>query len=342
MGKIFQIFKTALAAAISWLIAYSLLHGPYPYFAPLAAILTVQVTVAESVKKSWQRLLGTITGVIVSVLLSQWLVIGAFAIFLVITIGMGIGLALDLPAYVNSQAAVSSLMVLAFTQNKGYALGRITESIIGSVVGVLVNAFIFPPSAIPRVQKQIVRLSTQASVTLHHLATALQQRNLDDDSHVTDVTALAREAGHGIHTIQFARESLHFNPLMNRKRQQLTHLAATMNHLMNVSIQIRGVRRGLVDLTCPLPAEIEWDQLKTAVELTAACIKYYGEYAANPSESGASALQNHIEKALSAQEVCLGSLQSLSSLDIIRQVGAILTDLHRILEEMNPREQWNE
>ena len=321
MGKIFQIFKTALAAAISWLIAYSLLHGPYPYFAPLAAILTVQVTVAESVKKSWQRLLGTITGVIVSVLLSQWLVIGAFAIFLVITIGMGIGLALDLPAYVNSQAAVSSLMVLAFTQNKGYALGRITESIIGSVVGVLVNAFIFPPSAIPRVQKQIVRLSTQASVTLHHLATALQQRNLDDDSHVTDVTALAREAGHGIHTIQFARE---------------------MNHLMNVSIQIRGVRRGLVDLTCPLPAEIEWDQLKTAVELTAACIKYYGEYAANPSESGASALQNHIEKALSAQEVCLGSLQSLSSLDIIRQVGAILTDLHRILEEMNPREQWNE
>ena len=145
LGLTLQIVKTAFAAAASWLVATSLLHSEYPYFAAVAAIITVQVTVADSVDKATQRIIGIIGGVLLSMLLGHWFQIGAISIFFIILIGMGIAKALRMNQQIISQVAISSLLVLAFGQTKeGYGYERIIETILGSAIAVLINALIVP------------------------------------------------------------------------------------------------------------------------------------------------------------------------------------------------------
>jgi len=204
-----QVFKTAFAAALAWLIVTSRLDWPYPYFAPLAAILTVQVTISESVKKAWQRLLGTIT--------------------------------------------------------------KLEENTIKS-----------------------------------------------------------------IHFIRFAQESLLFNPLMNKKRRRLGELTEEIQHLKNVSIQIRGVRKGFIALTNNLPEKLTLDKLKSAIDVTANCITDFGTTIVDNSENTMACLNNKLGQAKSAQSDCLNELLKFNSLILTREIGAILTDLHRIVEEVAP------
>lgn len=329
-----QIFKTALASGLSWVIVNTWLGWPYPYFAPLASILTVQLTIAESVKKAWQRLLGTIGGVIVSALISQFMSIGAVSIFIVIAVGMTIGSLLQLPPYINSQAAVSSLMVLAFSQSKGYALNRITETIIGSITGILANAFIFPPNAISKAEQCILYLSNEASITLKELGSALEKRDLNLYSPLTNVTKLEKYTIKSSHSIKLAHESLVFNPLMAKKCKRLTELTQGMQHLKNISVQIRGIRRGLLALADHYQ-NINLDMLKNVIDLTAICIIDFGLMITDNSNEISTRVSHNISKAISTQNDCANELLKHNSPKLTREIGAVMTDLHRILEEVS-------
>lgn len=335
-----QVIKTAFAAALSWLVVTTWLHWPYPYFAPLAAILTVQVTISESVKKAWQRLLGTIGGVVISAVISQWIGIGFIAIFIVITAGMVLGLLLRLPAYINSQAAVSSLMVLAFSQSPGYGLNRVTETVIGSVIGVLANALIFPPNAIPKAEHNILSLSQKASLTLKNLGIAIQKAT-SSYSPLLDVNELEKSTIKSLQSVKLAHESLIFNPLMAKKCHKLTELSDGIHHFEHISVQIRGIRRGIIDLIDKHPANIELNNLERAISLSAFCVEDFGTNIVYHSEKNASHLQQKVYQALSAQNDCLDALLKFNSLTLTREIGAILTDLHRIIEEVNPRNNQN-
>lgn len=92
---------------------------------------------------------------------------------------------------------------------------------------------------------------------------------------------------------------------------------------------------GIIDLFDHLPAEIGLDELRAALVLTAVCINTFGKLILNPSEQATTQLKTDIEQAYSAQSNCLSILRKLSSLALMREIGAILTDLHRILEEFD-------
>lgn len=331
-----QIIKTALAAAVSWLVVTTWLHWPYPYFAPLAAILTVQATISESVKKAWQRLLGTIGGVVVSAIISQWMGLGAATIFIAIVTGMAISALLRLPPYISSQAAVSSLMVLAFSQSPGYGLNRVTETIIGSVIGVLSNTFIFPPNSIAKAERHILTLSAQAARTLKNLGAAIESKDVDACSPLVDVTELEQATLKSLNSIKLAQESLVFNPLLAKKCRRLLELTTGMRHLEHVSIQIRGVRRGFIALADNFPQNLELDKLKAALDFTADCIEEFGANLITHSEYSAKRLESSLNRAVYYQNGCLTALIKVDSLSLTREIGAILTDLHRILEEITP------
>jgi len=65
-GPVVYAAKTAVAAGLAWFVAAQVLGNPIPVFAPLAALLTVQATVWESVSRGAQRVAGVIVGVVVA------------------------------------------------------------------------------------------------------------------------------------------------------------------------------------------------------------------------------------------------------------------------------------
>ncbi|MFT2011293.1 FUSC family protein [Pontibacter sp. 13R65] len=337
LGLTLQIFKTAFAAALSWFVATNLLHSEYPYFAAVAAIITVQVTVADSVDKATQRIVGIIGGVLLSMLLGHWFKISAFSIFFIILIGMAISKAFRMNPQIISQVAISSLLVLAFGQAKaGYAYERIFETVLGSAIAVLINALIVPQNAVPDVEKSILSYSKLSADTLSSLTALLGRFGDKIKTGRSEVDALIKEAKACRKVLDLAEQSLKYNPLLTHKRERLSQLAESIVQLASITIQIRGIRRSLADLQLnqhPPLEEPYVEQLKVSMEATAACIAAYGQAAVHASAENLEHLQATNREALEAQDRCLQSLHNRTPRVVLRDIGSILTDLGRIVSE---------
>src|SRR5215213_4569946 len=138
-----QIGKTALAATLSWELAIRLLDSPLPALAALGAILTVQVTVKQTVTFGIQQVVGVTVGVGAAIAVIGVLGVHAWTVAVVILIALVIGHLLRLGKQVN-QVAISALLVLAL--GTGYGSVRIVDTLLGAVIGVLVNALLAPPT----------------------------------------------------------------------------------------------------------------------------------------------------------------------------------------------------
>jgi uncharacterized membrane protein YgaE (UPF0421/DUF939 family) len=336
-GLTLQIFKTALAAAVSWFIAASLLQAEYPYFAALAAILTVQVTVADSVDKATQRIVGIVGGVLLSMLMGHWFKVGSVSIFFVILIGMGISKALRMNPQIISQVAISSFLVLAFGQSEeGYAFARILETILGSGIAVLINALIIPQNAIPDVESCIITFSGLSAKTLKSLNALLDNNGGRRKTGRSEVDALIKETEYCQQTLQLVEQSLKYNPFLTHKRTRLSRLAVSVGKLEHITVQIRGIRRGLADLQLSETFQLEYNnmqQLKRAMEATAECIAAFGETIVDSSVSNLRILCQCVQEARAEQASCMKDFKNISSPQTLRDVGSILTDLSRIVTE---------
>nr|WP_255478828.1 FUSC family protein [Rufibacter sp. XAAS-G3-1] len=332
-----QIAKTAFAAALSWLVASSMLHSEYPYFAAVAAIITVQVTVADSVDKATQRIIGIIGGVLVSMLLGHWFEVGAVSIFLIILIGMSIAKAFRMNPQIISQVAISSLLVLAFGQaREGYAYERIIETVLGSAIAVLINALIVPQNAVPAVERSILAYSNLAAITLTNLAVLLDDLGPGRKTGRTEVDALIKQSEECQKALSLAEQSLKYNPLLTHKRIRLSQLSESINQLESITIQIRGIRRSLADITLNQAIEPEQAyvrQLKLAMQATAHCISAYGFSSVKTTAGSLQKLQEAVQQAQAEQARCLESLREINALATLRDFGSILTDLGRIVSE---------
>lgn len=337
LGLTLQIVKTAFAAALSWFIASSLLHSEYPYFAAVAAIITVQVTVADSVNKATQRIIGIIGGVLLSMLLGHWFQVSAISIFFIILTGMGIAKAFRMNPQIISQVAISSLLVLAFGQAKaGYAYERIIETILGSGIAVLINALIIPQDALPDVEKSMMTYSKRAAATLRGLTALLIDSGGRRKTGRSEVEALTKMAMESRKSLELAEQSLKYNPLLTHKREKLSRLAADIRLLHSIMIQIRGIRRSLADLqlnTSFLTDYTGREQLIQSLQATADCIDAFGETIINPSEKKTDRLNEAIQLARQEQARSLETLTNITSLPVLQDMGSILTDLRRIVSE---------
>lgn len=337
IGLTLQIVKTALAAAVSWLVATTVLGAEFPYFATLAAILTVQVTVADSVEKATQRIIGIIGGVAVSLLIGHWLSVSSFSIFLVIIIGMGISKALRMNPQIVSQVAVSSFLVLAFgLQEEDYALERVLETLMGSVVAVLINALIVPQNAIPGVEKSMLALGKQGTETLLFLSKQLRQTDKGQLVGRQETDALIAAAEETIKALQLAEQSLKYNPFLAHKRTRLSRLAVGVKRLEHITTQIRGIRRGIADLNSAHIFETDLQDtqaLQQAMEATANCILLFSRTMVEQQGVHRPTLLASIKEAKRLQNQCLETMRSIDSNRTLRDIGSILTDLSRILAE---------
>ncbi|SDP31126.1 hypothetical protein SAMN04487897_1781, partial [Paenibacillus sp. yr247] len=103
-------------------------------------------------------------------------------------------------------------------------------------------------------------------------------------------------------------------------------------------VQIRGIRRSLTDLR-----EIEDDTLQypkierilAALETAAVCIDHFGEMIIHASTEREERQKTYIQRAQTAQLACLDEMLQAGSPPVLREIGAILTDLNRILIEVS-------
>ncbi|WP_082977433.1 aromatic acid exporter family protein [Mycobacterium sp. 852002-50816_SCH5313054-b] len=144
----FTLVQTSVAAGLSWYLAHDLLGHPQPFFAPIAAAVSLSVSNVLRAQRAIQMMVGVTLGIGVGTLVQALLGPGALAIaaaalialFLAVFIGHGyIGQGM---MFAN-QTAISAILVLAlYRSNVG--LERIYDALLGGAVAIVFAVLLFP------------------------------------------------------------------------------------------------------------------------------------------------------------------------------------------------------
>jgi len=257
-SPILQVAKSAVATVAAWLIAAALIPGPPPVFAAIAALLVVQPSLNQSLTKAIERSIGVIAGVVIASILGIVLGTGTWVILLATVVALLVAWALKMTAGTANQVAISALLVLALgTATPSYALDRVLETLIGAVIGILVNLALVPPVAVAPARDAVTGLGDELANSLERLAGALETRQSAADLNGLLVEARLmkpmRDAAD--RAIEVATESLSLNPRGRRHREELAATEALLERTGPIVTQTIGMTRAFCDHYDPTIAD---------------------------------------------------------------------------------------
>lgn len=257
-APLLQVAKSAAAIVAAWLVAGLLIQGPPPVFAAIAALLVVQPSVNQSLTKAIERTVGVIAGVAIASVLGIALGDATWVILLATVIGLLVAWLLRMTAGTANQVAISALLVLALGgTTPGYAVDRVLETLIGAVIGFVVNLLIVPPVAIGPAKDAARALGDEIAASLERLADALLSRSSRTEAQVvlTRARVLKELREDAEAAIDAATDSLTFNPRRTRLRAQLADVEAQVDRFAPIVTQLIGMTRAFADHYDPTVAD---------------------------------------------------------------------------------------
>jgi uncharacterized membrane protein YgaE (UPF0421/DUF939 family) len=114
-----SIAQSALGGALAWELAARLLGHPAPYFASVAAIVCLSISVLNRLRRVGELALGVSIGVLLGDLLVREIGRGSWQLGVVVLIAMTIGLLLDGGVLIVNQAALQAVFVAALPPPAG-------------------------------------------------------------------------------------------------------------------------------------------------------------------------------------------------------------------------------
>lgn len=249
-APLLQVAKSAIATVAAWLVAGWLIPGPPPVFAAIAALLIVQPSLNQTLTKAFERTVGVIMGVVIASLLGIALGGSTWVILVATVIALLIAWALRMTPGTSNQVAISALLVLSLgTATPSYALDRVLETLIGAVIGILINLALVPPVSVTPARTSALALGDELANSLERLATALQTPQSSGQLEELMVQARLmrpmRDAADA--AIDVATESLMLNPRSRAHRERLGATQALLDRIGPIVTQTIGMTRALYD-----------------------------------------------------------------------------------------------
>ncbi|MDQ1650741.1 MAG: hypothetical protein QOG60_2798 [Frankiaceae bacterium] len=246
-----QVAKAAIATAIAWQLAQALPGKQPPVFAPVAAMLTIQVTAFESLRSAAQRTFGVIAGVLIAYGLAQLFGLHWWSIALVVFAAMALGQALALGTQGSTQVPVSALLVLSLgATTTSYAYSRVLETLLGAVVGVVVSLVLVPPLHLRDSGRAVRRLAEGQAELLGQIADDLSSGAWPSPvagRRLTSARALTSDLARATEAVERVGDSVRLNPRARRARPAARHYRNELDALSHIQVQIRGIARTLAD-----------------------------------------------------------------------------------------------
>ena len=135
------LLQTALAAGLSWFVAVHLFGHVEPLFAPVAAIVSIDMTLGQRLRRALELIVGASVGVGIGALLISAIGTGAWQIAVVVGLATSVAALLNGRAVINVQAAVSAILVAtSYVPGDTRAIDRLFDGLIGAAIGLVVDA----------------------------------------------------------------------------------------------------------------------------------------------------------------------------------------------------------
>ena len=137
------IAQTAIGAGTAWAIARYALGHKQPFFAPIAATISLGWTVGRRARKAVQLMTGVAVGIVIADLVVAVIGTGALQIAAVVTLAMFAALLVSRSPLLVNQAGASAILVMALHRPHSGSQ-RLLDALVGGAVAILIGAVIFP------------------------------------------------------------------------------------------------------------------------------------------------------------------------------------------------------
>ncbi|MFL6136623.1 MAG: FUSC family protein [Frankiaceae bacterium] len=339
--------KTVLAAVAAYGVATMVSANSRPVLAPLTALLVVQLTLYETLTSGLRRVASVVSGVLLSLSLSLLVGFTWWSLGLLIAAALVVGKLLRLGDQLM-EVPISAMLVLAVSDTRTVALGRVYETLLGAGVGVAVNALIAPPLYLQPAGDAIIELAERLAGVLRMVVADLREGWSVESARrwMEEARRLPSDVGRAQRAFARAEQSLRLNPRGRRFRPVTPSLRAALTALEHVAVAIRGVIRPLADRAEASPTESPYDEsLRGAVaevlDDVAEAITLLARVAATDvaaPTSGEERLQEALDRAHAGR---LGLAERLAvdgraDRPAWEAHGMLLANLDRVLREIDP------
>lgn len=144
-----MIGQSALAAGLAWWVASHVLGHSQPFFAPIAAVVSLGTSYGQRLRRVVEVTVGVAVGVLLGDLVTHLLGPGTATVVLIVAAGMSVALLLDAGQLLMTQAAVQGIVVATLAPTSGGAFVRWTDALVGGGVA-LVAATVVPRAPLRR------------------------------------------------------------------------------------------------------------------------------------------------------------------------------------------------
>jgi uncharacterized membrane protein YccC len=319
------VLQVGVAAGGAWVVATEVFGHRAPFFAPVAAIITLGLTVTERGRRAIEVAIGVAVGIAVGDLLVLAIGVGAAQLALVVMLATALAIFLGSGQMLATQAAVSAALVATLQPpTDGVTFTRFLDALAGGTIALIVNALVLPADPVALVRRAARPLLEELAETLEDIGRAIVDR---DRGHAEAALARARGidelSGRFIDAVIASREMTRFAPPRRRLRGRVENYAgiATQADLAvrNVRVLARGTIRA-VRLEENVPPEVA-----ESVRALAAAVRALAD--ALDGNGSMDRVREHALRAAATATLVLEGTGNLSVSVIVGQVRSTATDL---------------
>lgn len=242
-ARSFVIAQCAVTAGLAWAVAQRGLDHPTPFFAPVAAIITLGLSFGQRLRRALEVAGGVALGVLVGDVFVQLFGTGVVQIMVVAAIAMSLATLLGAGQLLIIQAGVQAILVITLTPAPAQGLNRWLDALIGAGLAVVV-ATVAPSAPIRRPGMVASRVVRQMGATLEAAARALRSGDADAGE---AVLAQAREGDSGLAELETAAGEglavVRQSPFRRRHRTAVGAYADLADPLEHASRNLRVLAR---------------------------------------------------------------------------------------------------
>lgn len=307
---------------MAWFLAADVLGHPTPFFAPIAAVVSLGTSYGQRLRRVAEVTVGVAVGVFIGDLFTHLLGSGAWQIALIVSLAMGAAVLLGQGVLFVNQAAVQAIVVSTLVPSSGAAFVRWTDALIGGAVA-LVAAAAVPRAPLRRPREQAGVVMRKVSELLRAAARSIEDGDVDrslrvlEDARTTDelVVELRAAANEGLSVVRSS-------PFRRRHRGRVRAMADLVEPLdfalRNTRVLVRRVA-----VACYRHEPIPSSYVDLLDEL-AACADAIAEELA--ADRAATVVRSRLV-ALGEQTARVERSSELSAEVVLAQVRSLVADL---------------
>jgi len=245
--------QAGLAAGIAWFIAHDVIGRPSPFFAPIAAVITLASSIGQRARRTIELVLGVAIGIGIGDGIILLIGTGPWQVGLVVVLAIVTAAAVGGGTPLVVQSASSAVLVATLTTPGGaLPYTRFFDALVGGVVGLIVMTILLPLNPLTVIRRAADPALRALADGLHAIADGLRSGDAGAVSGALDRLRTAEASFAGFdQAATAASENVAFAPARWRTRGALSQYVEGADHvtyaLRNVRVLARRVMTALND-----------------------------------------------------------------------------------------------